>query len=139
MTETNTHESYFRDVLTALYSGDFAPFDKAISEDYVCHTPGRSIIAGVYHGTEQAEVKRPKMRALTAGSFKVRKLGDIAIDGDWGMVPVMVTAEHRGMKLETQAFGIWRFENGKIAEHWEMNFDQYGFDEFIADVEASKT
>ncbi|PVH28693.1 hypothetical protein DDE20_10920 [Pararhodobacter oceanensis] len=136
MPDADSHEAYFRSVLTELYAGNFEPFNAAIADDYICHTPGRSSIAGDYHGTEQAEVKRPKMRALTAGSFKVRKLGDICISGDWAMVPVVVSAEAGDTKLETPAFGIWRFRGDKIVEHWEMNFDQYGFDAFVAAAEA---
>lgn len=137
MPKTNKHEAYFREVLTALYSGDFEPFNEALADDYICHTPGRSSVAGHYRGKEQAEVKRPRMKALTAGTFKVRNIGEICLDGDWAMVPVMVTADGFGRKLETPAFGIWRFRDDKIVEHWEMNFDQYGFDEFLAAAEQA--
>lgn len=137
MAQKNPHEAYFRDVLEQLYRGNFEPFSKALADDYVCHTPGRSIVAGDYHGTDQAEKKRPLMRKLTGDSFRVRALGDISIDGEWGMAPVMVTAEAGGAKLETTAFGIWRFRDDTIVEHWEMNFDQYAFDAFIAAATAS--
>ncbi len=136
MTIANRHDTYFRSVLGALYTGNFDPFNAAISDDYVCHTPGRSELARDWHGTEQAEVKRPRMRALTRGSFKVRAMGEICIDGEWGMVPVMVSAEVGEHRFESRAFGIWRFRDDKIVEHWEMNFDQYGFDAFIAAVSA---
>ena len=138
MTKTNPHEAYFREVLGALYKGNFEPFNAAIAEDYVCHTPGRSTVAGDYHGADHIEVKRPKMRALSDGSFRVRALGEICIDGDWGMAPVMVSAEAWGQKLETPAFGIWRFRGDKIVEHWEMNYDQYGFDAFIAAASGAR-
>jgi hypothetical protein len=136
MSKSNPHEAHFREVLGALYKGNFEPFSAAISEDYVCHTPGRSILAGDYHGAEQTTVKRPKLRALCGGTFRVQAIGDMCIDGDWGMVPVRVTAEAGDAKLDTTAFGIWRFRGDRIVEHWEMNFDQRHFDDFIAAAAA---
>lgn len=136
MAKPNQHEHYFRGVLGALYKGDFEPFGAAISDDYVCHTPGGSIVAGDYHGQEQITVKRPKMRELGRGTFRVQAIGDICIDGEWGMVPVRVTAQAGEAKLDTTAFGIWRFRGDKIVEHWEMNYDQRHFDDFIAAASA---
>ena len=52
------------------------------------------------------------------------------------LVPVMISAEAGEARLETAGFGIWRFKGDKIAEQWEMNFDQYGFDAFIAAAEG---
>ena len=132
MSDANRHADYFRKVLTALYSGDFEPFNQAIADDYVCHSPGRSELSGDWHYRQQAEVKRPRMRALTQGTFKVRAMGDICINGEWGMVPVKVSAEAGQNRFESRAFGIWRFRDDKIVEHWEMNYDQHGFDEFVA-------
>lgn len=138
MTEPNPHEAYFREVLEALYSGNPEPLIGAISDDYVCHTPGRSCLAGDYHGRDQFEIKRPKMRALVGDTFRVRRIAPVCIHGDWAMVPVEVSAEAAGRKLNVPAFGIWRFRDDRIVEHWEGNFDQHSFDEFIDAAEAAQ-
>lgn len=131
MTSREDRRAYLKSVLESVYRGESEPFAAAISPDYVCHTPGRSQIAGDFRGEEHLTLHRTQIRALTGGTFRVRPLADILINEEWALVPVRVTAEKDGRTLDTTAFGIWRFSDGRIVEHWEMNCDQYAFDEFF--------
>ena len=42
----------------------------------------------------------------------------------------LLVAEREGRTLDMQAFGVWRFEAGLIAEHWENPLDIAAFDAF---------
>ena len=123
--------AYLKGVLESVYRGEAEPLAKAISPDYVCHAPGRSQVAGDFKGDEHLTVHRPQIRGLSGGSFRVKPYAEILMSDEWALVPVRVTAEKDGRKLDTLAFGVWRFADGKIVEHWEMNYDQYQFDDFF--------
>ena len=133
MSDSIDHRDHYRQVLKAVYTGEVQAFLEAMTDDYVTHTPGRSPISGDFHGDEHVTVHMKQIGERVGPTFRVRPMGDMLIGHEFGLVPVRVTAERDGKVLDTTAFGIWRFENGKVAEHWEMNYDQYMFDEFFSD------
>ncbi|MBR1297368.1 nuclear transport factor 2 family protein [Bradyrhizobium sp. AUGA SZCCT0042] len=118
-------------LLRKIYARDDETFQRMMAPEYVCHTPGRSQVAGDFKGWEHRTRHGAQIGELTNKTFRVQPLGEFLVDDEWGMVPVQISAERDGKRLDMQAFGIWRFRDGKIAEHWEMNFDQATFDEFF--------
>lgn len=119
------------ELLRKIYARDRDALKSGMSPDFVCHTPGRSQISGNYKGTDFLTVRIAKVAELTGGTFRARSLGPMLVNDEWGMVPVQVSAERDGKKMDMPAFGIWRFKDGQVLEHWEMNYDQAAFDEFF--------
>lgn len=119
-------------LMRKIYARDDEAFKNAMTPDYVTHTPGRSQVAGDFKGWDHRTVHGAQIRELTNASFRVTPMGAFLANDEWGLAPVRITAERNGKKIDMPAFGVWRFENGKVAEHWEMNWDQAAFDEFFS-------
>jgi len=123
-----------RAILESLYFGDRALFFASLAEDFLCHTPGQSPIAGQFMGSAGMTRHVAQMRELTDGAFKVWPRGELMIAGEFATLPTMVRASRPdGRQIEIEAFGIWRFRDGKVAEHWEMPLDIARFDAFWRD------
>jgi hypothetical protein len=41
-----------------------------------------------------------------------------------------MTAERNGKHLDTWGFGLWRFEDAQLTDHWESVGDQAHWDDF---------
>ncbi len=117
-------------ILRRIYARDREAFFAALAPDYVCHTPGRAPVSGDHHGVDGMRQHIADGQALSGGTFRVNAVGAFLADDEWGMVPVRLSAERGSAKLETRAFGIWRFADGRIVEHWECPFDLHGFETF---------
>jgi ketosteroid isomerase-like protein len=117
-------------ILRRIYARDRAAFYAALAPDYVCHTPGRCRVSGDHHGVDGMRRHIEDGQALSGGTFRVNALGASVADDHWGMVPVRLTAQRGDAVLETRAFGVWRFADGRIAEHWECPFDLHAFEAF---------
>jgi ketosteroid isomerase-like protein len=99
-----------------------------LSEDVAWRVPGRSAIAGEYHGIAEVLAYFAKRRDRTSGSFRVTPRGILAdnervihfADGD---------ALIDGRRRYWRTVGIFRVSDGRIAECWLLPFDQYEFDE----------
>lgn len=123
-----------RAILESLYFGDRVLFFQSLTDDYVCHSPGASPLAGKFVGAEGMRAHVTQMRELSGGSFKAGPRGDILVDEIHGMVPTRVRASRPdGRELDVLGFGLWRFEDGKVAEHWELPLDMVAFDTFWSD------
>ena len=117
-------------LLRKVYARDRDTFFRMVTAEYVCHTPGSSPVAGhvVGAGGMRRHIEHGQM--LSGGSFRVLHQGIFLAEDQWGLVPVRLSAERLGRKLDMQAFGVWRFESGFIAEHWENPIDVAAFDAF---------
>ena len=119
------------ELLRRIYARDDEAFQRGMAPDYVCHTPGRSQVAGDFKGWEHRTKHGAQIGELTNRTFRVQPVGTFLVNDEWGLVPVQISAERNGKTMDMRAFGVWRFSEGKVAEHWEMNWDQAAFDEFF--------
>ena len=117
-------------LLRKIYARDRDTFFRMVTPDYLCHTPGKSPVAGHFAGAEGMRCRIEHGQELSGGTFRVTHRGNFLADDNWGLVPVRLAAERLGRTLDMQAFGVWRFESGHIAEHWENPLDIAAFDKF---------
>lgn len=117
-------------LLRKIYARDRDTFFRMVTDGYVCHTPGSSPVAGRVTGADGMRRHIEQGQELSGGSFRVTHQGHFLADDHWGMVPVRLTGERAGRTLDMPAFGIWRFDAGRIAEHWENPLDIPAFDAF---------
>lgn len=118
------------DLLRLVYARDREALYNNMHPDFVCHTPGRSQIAGSFKGPAGMQQHVKQMQELTDQTFRPRHQEIFMVDGDWACVPVQLSAERLGRVLSQRAFGLWRLQSGLLIEHWEMPVDMPAFDEF---------
>ncbi|RFA08158.1 hypothetical protein B7R54_02190 [Subtercola boreus] len=86
-----------------------AAFDFLVSPDYIQHNPG------LPDGPEPAIVGlTPKFDGSPDSRFDIQR---IIVDGDLAMVHVRASGPDRA---DTAVADIYRFENGRIVEHWDV-------------------
>jgi ketosteroid isomerase-like protein len=119
-------------LLRCVYARDRDTMYANMHPEFVCHTPGRSQIAGDFVGAAGMQAHVQQMQALTGQTFRPKHQDVFMTSGDWGSVPVQLYAEREGRVLQQRAFGIWRFQDGLLIEHWEMPVDMPAFDAFWA-------
>ncbi|MGD9942924.1 MAG: nuclear transport factor 2 family protein [Burkholderiaceae bacterium] len=125
MTRDEVHE-----LLHRFYHRDREPLLVRMGDDYVCHTPGSNPIAGAHRGRDGMLAHVADMQERTGGTFRPHHLGAFITDGQWALVPVHLRAERAGLTLDQPAFGIWRFHDGRVTDHWECPTDMAAFDAF---------
>lgn len=118
------------ELLRRIYAKDRDALYGNLHMDFVCHTPGSSQIAGSFRGAEGMRWHVQQMQELTGQTFRPRHEDVFMLAGDWATVPVRLAAFRQGKTLDMRAFGVWRFADGLLAEHWEMPVDLAVFDEF---------
>jgi ketosteroid isomerase-like protein len=120
----------FYQAQAAYYGGadDTAGLRSLLSDDIVWHVPGRSPIAGHYHGHDQVLGYFAARRARANATLRVRPRAVLA-DDQWAVQLADGQLERDGQTLGWRTVGVFRFAGGKLAECWLLPFDQYRFDE----------
>lgn len=119
-------------LLRRLYHGDRSVLYANMAPDYVAHVPGSSSVAGDYRGASGHQDHVDRFMSLTYGTIRKQMLDSFIADDRWGLVPSRLVAERGDQSLDMRGFGLWRFDNGKVAEHWGLVTDQEAFDRFFA-------
>ncbi|HEY3214405.1 MAG TPA: nuclear transport factor 2 family protein [Actinomycetota bacterium] len=107
---------------------DDASLSALLTEGIVWHVPGRSAISGVYRGKAEVMEYVRHRRNLADDTFEIT-VDDVLANDKHGFVFASGRATRQGKVLEWRAHGLYRFENGKIAECWVLPEDQILFDE----------
>ena len=121
-----------KELLTRFYARERDVLFNNMHPDYRCHTPGNSQISGTFHGKDGMIAHIQQMQQLTGQTFRPHHLGTFLADGEWGLVPVHLNADRNGKRLDQPAFGVWRFKDGLVIEHWENPTAMTAFDNFWA-------
>jgi uncharacterized protein len=120
----------FYQAQAAFYAGgdDTAALRGLLADDIVWHVPGRSLIAGHYHGHAEVLGYFAARRAHAKATFRVHSRAILA--DDQRAFQLAVGQLDRDGQLRTwQTVGVFRIAGGKIAECWLVPFDQYLLDE----------
>ena len=120
----------FYQAQAAFYAGgdDTTVLRGRMTDDIVWHVPGRSPIAGHYHGHQEVLGYFVARRAHAKATFRVRP-GAILADDERALQLAEGQLERDGQLQTWQTVGVFRIADGKIAECWLVPFDQYLFDE----------
>jgi ketosteroid isomerase-like protein len=119
-------------LLRLLYVGQRKEFFRHLAPDYVLHAPSHGSASGDYRG-EGGHLRHGELlRALSDNTFRVQAAGSFLADDQWGVVPSRVTASRNGKSLDQQTFGLWRFRDGLVAEHWALPGDPVAFNDFLS-------
>jgi uncharacterized protein len=112
------------------YAGgdDTAALRSLLADDVAWHVPGRSAIAGDYHGHDEVLGYFATRREQAKGTFRVQPRGILA-DDQRVVQFAGGRLERDGEVRQWETVGVYRIVDGKIAECWLLPFDQYLFDE----------
>lgn len=110
---------------------DDASLAALLTEAVVWHVPGRSAISGEYRGKDEVMEYVRRRRDLAADTFEIT-VHDVLANDEHGLVIASGRAKRGGKVVEWRAHGLYRFEDGKIAECWLLPEDQTVFDEIWA-------
>ena len=112
-----------------MYSrGDEAPLRGLLADDVVWHVPGDNAIAGRYVGPDAVIDYMRRRRALADATFRMHV--EAVLDGDGPYVAAVThgTATIRGVDHSWSTVGLYRIEDGLLAECRLLAFDQAAFD-----------
>jgi ketosteroid isomerase-like protein len=114
----------------AFYDGgdDTADLRGLLADDIAWHVPGRSPIAGHYHGHQEVLCYFGARRAGAKATFRVLPRAILAED-EQAVHLADGQLERDGQLRTWQTVGVFRIAGGQIAECWLVPFDQYLFDE----------
>jgi len=118
------------DLLKRIYAHDREALYGNMRHDFTVHSPGQNLIAGTYVGSEAFKAHMAKMQALCDHTFREELQNTFLANDTWGLVVHRMTAERNGKRLDTWGFGLWRFEDGQLTDHWESVGDQAHWDDF---------
>ncbi|MGE2836290.1 ester cyclase [Mycobacterium sp. SMC-4] len=110
-----------RRFFTAIEDGDFDVFDEIVADTYDDHLPGQSAgrdtLKDYFHGLRTAfpDLRLP-ISQMIAEDDRVAVLN--AVQGTHrgeflGIAPT-------GRRVDASAFQLYRIEDGRLAEHWEV-------------------
>jgi ketosteroid isomerase-like protein len=131
--EENSTVALHKQVHKAAYIGDMETLAEMIAEDVVWHSPGRSLIAGDFHGRDTVFAQFfGTMAELSDGTSGFEDFQNYTYfgSGDHSAALFHWTATRNGKTRVYPVCEVIRWRNGQIAEEWGYYDDQYGLDAF---------
>ena len=115
------NKALVRSFFAAIERGDLRVFDQIVAQDYNDHlagqSPGRETLKRYFTGLRSAfpDLRLPIM-AMVAEGDNVAVLNSVrgTHKGDF------VGLKASGKPVDAMAFQLYRLENGRLAEHWEV-------------------
>jgi steroid delta-isomerase-like uncharacterized protein len=121
MDSVEANKLLVRRFFAAVESGDFGVFDEVVAEDYDDHlpgqSPGRDTLKSYFGGLRAAfpDLRLPISQLIAEGdrvavlnAVRGTHLGEFL-----GIAPT-------GRTVDAQAFQMYRIQDGRLAEHWEV-------------------
>ena len=121
-------ERYLRTV-RAFNEGDVATALELTDEHIVYRIPGRSPIAGEFHGLGAYHEALRRVRDLSGNTLSLTPAAVFA-DDTFLLVYGRIRARRGDKQLDADHCVMFRFAHGKIVEGRTIPVDQYAFDEF---------
>ena len=123
----------YSETLTRGQAAEVLPF---FTDDLQLHIPGRSAHAGTFHGKDAVLAYYTRIFQDTEGRFENLGIDDI-MASDTHAASLVRWRVHRGDRtLEIDRVVVYRIEDGKIAEIWVRDWDQYAYDDLFGDSEG---
>ncbi len=113
-----------RTYIEAVSAGDLDAIASSISDDVVFHIPGRNVTSGEQRGKDAVLAMFRTMRERAGGAMAVQIHDLLASDQH-----VVALVKRTIAGVDTQAAVIYHVRDGKVAEVWSHEGDQYALDE----------
>jgi uncharacterized protein len=130
---THPNAAFMRAAYDAYTAGDLASLSERALDNFAFHFPGRSSLAGVYHGLPEVSKLFTRQFELTGGDFHVVPQKILA-DDETGIALVRVSGTRGTRRLDAPGVNVVNFQDGKVTEYWSFTYDQYAVDEFWSEL-----
>jgi ketosteroid isomerase-like protein len=100
------------------------------ADDVVHHVPGRSPLAGDFHGKQAFLEHYGQVFAELGGGVEVVEFHDVLVREDHAVALVKERAVRGERSLEFNRVVVYHLRDDKIAETWSHDYDLYALDEF---------
>lgn len=123
------NEDLIRQGYEAFGKGDMDTIRGLFADDIAWHAPGRSPLAGDYHGMDSVLAFFGKTLELSGGTFRL-DLHDVVANDEHGVALVTATGQREGKTLDDRQAHVFHISDGKVTEFWNQAGDLYAVDEF---------
>ncbi len=120
----------------ALQAGQAATALPFYAEDLVVHIPGRSPHAGTFRGQDAVLAYYTRVFRDTDGRLEVLGVDDFLASDDHAATLVRWRLTRGDRSIDVDRVVVYRIVDGKIAELWVRDWDQYAYDDLFADAEV---
>jgi ketosteroid isomerase-like protein len=117
--------------IAAFNANDLRTVGDHVRSDVVYRIPGRSIVAGEFHGIDGFADILTRLRDESGGTIELTPLAVLADDHNL-LARARVTAQRAGKNLETENCYAFRFVDGKVAHGQVFVSDPDQVDDFWA-------
>jgi ketosteroid isomerase-like protein len=117
--------------MAAFNRNDLTAVGEHVHPDFVYRIPGRSKIAGEFHGIEGFVDALTRLRDESDGTLELTPVAVLA-DDEHLLARARVTAQRGGQRLDTENCYAFRFVNGKVADGQVFLSDPEHVDDFWA-------
>jgi ketosteroid isomerase-like protein len=117
--------------MAAFNRHDLTAVAEHVHPDFVYRIPGRSKIAGEFHGIEGFVEALTRLRDESDGTLELTPVAVLA-DDEHLLARARVTARRGGKRLDTENCYAFRFVNGKVADGQVFLSDPENVDDFWA-------
>lgn len=107
--------------------GPVDPVAEMLAEGVVWHVPGKSPIAGEHRGKEAVLEYFSTRRRLVDNSMRLHP-GELLVSENLVVQLVDGSAEIAGEPVAWSTVGVYRFEDGRVAEAWLVPSDLAKFE-----------
>jgi ketosteroid isomerase-like protein len=134
MTDLHPNVLTYLAAMAAFNRHDVTAVAEHVHPDFVYRIPGRSKIAGEFHGIDGFVEALTRLRDESDGTLEFTPVAVLA-DDEHLVARARVTATRCGKQLDTENCYAFRFVNGKVAEGQVFLSDPEQVDDFWATTE----
>ena len=125
------NEDLIRRGFDAFGKGDMDTLRELFDANIDYHLPGRSPLAGDYHGPDEVLGLFARIFELSGGTFQA-ELHDAVANDDHTVALFTARGQREGATLEDRSVLVVHVRDGRFAEIWYLAEDLYAFDAFFS-------
>jgi ketosteroid isomerase-like protein len=131
MSDVHPNLLTYLEAVAAFNRHDLTAVAEHVHPDFVYRIPGRSSIAGEFHGIDGFVEALTRLRDESGGTLELTPVAILA-DDDNLLARARITATRGGRQLDTENCYAFRFVNGKVVEGRVFLSDPEHVDNFWA-------
>jgi ketosteroid isomerase-like protein len=125
------NEDLIRRGFDAFGKGDMETLRELFDPDVAYHLPGRSPLAGDYHGPDEVLGLFARIFELSGGTFQA-DLHDAVANDEHAVGLFIARGQREGTTLEDRQVLVSHVRDGRLAEIWVLATDLHALDAFFS-------
>jgi ketosteroid isomerase-like protein len=125
------NEDLIRRGFDAFAKGDMDTLRELLDVDIAYHVPGRSPLAGEYHGPDEVLGLFARIFELSGGTYQV-ELHDAVANDEHTVALFTARGQREGTTLDDRSVLVSHVRDGRFTEVWLFSEDLYAVDAFFS-------